>query len=584
MNKLIKSFLEDNIAVDYCNEKFDYSFSHNSSVEIFKTEFKKFLALYNSVFYFKNRLVTAYNSYEIRINITDIKHLFNLYLYADKNKFEYESILLLEFLYTYFNTINTNDYKNNYKDYDKAKKDFKLVLDELKMNKVFFTTNVNQIYEFYKELLKYGIKNDIFIDGPIINRIFNNLWTKKTEYDELIDLLAKNSKNLCNIIDFDRKIEQHTNEYLDYIIESLHNFGGYNCAKEILFKIDKENKLNKSNLNRVINAYIDVVNSLCRQLKDKQTSFIRGLSDIDNLKKELIYILQNIESMNDIQKKKIKECLKYLLRLKRYILSDDNYVKSEMHSFGFEEKISKKRIDKYKKTLLNNIYNLYSASKINFTDDVGLSLESYAKYPLQSMVSSFHIDSVNQVYSRGIKGKNIENSNFKRYYDEIGREYTLSHPKLLNKLSSNFYEELLRYVSKAFMMHQSFNLSLLGYDNFRKIISQLKEKISHKIDNDYAVVVGNILAIETNVAKILELNNIEVSLDGYNNINALFDLYNEKDKKDGIMYLNYILYEKTGLNLRNNMMHGVMINSDLNVALLVSFSGLIFISWLLNEK
>ena len=50
------------------------------------------------------------------------------------------------------------------------------------------------------------------------------------------------------------------------------------------------------------------------------------------------------------------------------------------------------------------------------------------------------------------------------------------------------------------------------------------------------------------------------------------------------MYLNYILYEKSGLNLRNNAMHGTLINETLTVPLIVTFSGLIFISWLSNEK
>ena len=112
----------------------------------------------------------------------------------------------------------------------------------------------------------------------------------------------------------------------------------------------------------------------------------------------------------------------------------------------------------------------------------------------------------------------------------------------------------------------------------------MKESISYDVNNDYSIVVSNILAIETDILKLLQRNNIEVSSDGFNNLNNLFEKYTDEDKKDGLMYLNYILYEKFGLNLRNNMMHGTMINSNLDVALLVSFSSLIFVSWLLNEK
>lgn len=584
MRKLIKSFLEENIATDYSNEKFDYNFNDSVPINVFNAEFKKFLGLYNSIFYQSNRFVTVFNSCEIRISKIDIRHIFDLYLYAQKKDLKYEKTLLIEFLYTYFNTISTKEYKQNYKKYDESKKDFKLVLDELKLTKIFFTSVIDEIYVFYKQLFNYGIKNRIFIDVEIINRVFNNINHKKEYNVELIDLLVKNKNNLNNIIKYDNNINEHIETYFNYIIDSLKHFGGYNYAKEVLFELDKTNNLNEGKLNQILNKYVDIVNELCRKLVDKQYSFIQGLSEIENLKKELIYILQNIGSLNNRQKEKLRECLSYLLRLKRYLLSDEIYVNSEMHETEFKQSIPSKEVDNFRNSLLNNKFSLYAASKVRFTADVGYALESYAKYPLQSIVSMYHIDSVEQVYSTGIDEKNRVNSNFKKYYDQKGKEYTINHPRLMNKLSQNYYEELLRYLSKTFLMQQNLTLSVLGHDDFRKIINELKDSISYKDDNDYSIVVSNILAIETDVLKLLQRNNLNISQDGYSNLNALFEIYSDEDKKDGIMYLNYILYEKSGLNLRNKMMHGVMINSNLDIALLVTFSGLIFVSWLLNDK
>lgn len=584
MRKLLKSFLEENIATDYSNEKFDYNFNDSVPIDVFNAEFKKFLGLCNSIFYQNNRFVTVFNSYEIRISKIDIRHIFDLYLYAQKKDLKYEKTLLIEFLYTYFNTINTKEYKQNYKKYDESKKDFKLVLDELKLTKIFFTSIIDEIYVFYKQLFNYGIKNRIFIDVEIINRVFNNINHKKEYNVELIDLLVNNKNNLYNIIKYDNNINEHIETYFNYIIDSLKHFDGYNYAKDVLFELDKTNNLNEGKLNQILNKYVDIVNQLCRKLVDKQYSFIRGLSEIENLKKELIYILQNIESLNDRQKEKLRECLSYLLRLKRYLLSDEIYVNSEMHETEFKQSIPSKEVDNFRNSLLNNKFSLYAASKVRFTADVGHALESYAKYPLQSIVSMYHIDSVEQVYSIGIEEKNRINSNFKKYYDQKGKEYTINHPRLMNKLSQNYYEELLRYLSKTFLMQQNLTLSVLGHDDFRKIINELKDSISYQNDNDYSIVVSNILAIETDVLKLLQRNNLNISQDGYSNLNALFEIYSDEDKKDGIMYLNYILYEKSGLNLRNKMMHGVMINSNLDIALLVTFSGLIFVSWLLNDK
>ena len=584
MRKLLKSFLEENIATDYSNEKFDYNFNDSVPIDVFNAEFKKFLGLYNSIFYQSNRFVTVFNSCEIRISKIDIRHIFDLYLYAQKKDLKYEKTLLIEFLYTYFNTINTKEYKQNYKKYDESKKDFKLVLDELKLTKIFFTSIIDEIYVFYKQLFNYGIKNEVFIDVEIINRVFNNINHKKEYNVELIDLLVNNKNNLYNIIKYDNNINEHIETYFNYIIDSLKHFDGYNYAKDVLFELDKTNNLNEGKLNQILNKYVDIVNELCRKLVDKQYSFIQGLSEIENLKKELIYILQNIGSLNNRQKEKLRECLSYLLRLKRYLLSDEIYVNSEMHETEFKQSIPSKEVDNFRNSLLNNKFSLYAASKVRFTADVGYALESYAKYPLQSIVSMYHIDSVEQVYSMGIEEKNRINSNFKKYYDQKGKEYTINHPRLMNKLSQNYYEELLRYLSKTFLMQQNLTLSVLGHDDFRKIINELKDSISYKDDNDYSIVVSNILAIETDVLKLLQRNNLNISQDGYSNLNALFEIYSDEDKKDGIMYLNYILYEKSGLNLRNKMMHGVMINSNLDIALLVTFSGLIFVSWLLNDK
>ena len=89
MKKILREFLEDKLINERLNEEFDYSFNINSSKEMFYVEFKKFLGIYNSVFYHKNRFVTVFNSYEIRINIKDLNIIFQLYFYADKNNLIY---------------------------------------------------------------------------------------------------------------------------------------------------------------------------------------------------------------------------------------------------------------------------------------------------------------------------------------------------------------------------------------------------------------------------------------------------------------------------------------------------------------
>lgn len=586
MRRLLKAFLEENMIYESLQEEYNYEFCNGEDSEAFSIEFKKFIGMYNSFFYDKDRFVTVVNSNEIGLNKKVIEHLFNMYKYAKENEMYNEKILLIEFLYTYYKSINSSTYKANYTNFKKSRDDFLKVINEKNLKKEFFTVVIDDLYVFYKDLINYGIDNEIYIDPEIINRIFNNLKSKSQYYNELINIFIHNKKNLYNIIHFDNEKNKHINTYIEYMTSSLDNFGGYNYVKEIFFELDKSNVLTSEICKKIINKYINITNEICNRLKNKQYSFIKGLSEIDALKKELNYILNNIKSLNDIQRDKVRESLVQLLRLKRYIIADHDYVKSEMHMFSNEIKIDKNEVEKCRKIIIENEFTIYASSKIDFVNQIGTALESYAKYPIHSSISNYQIDSNKQIYSLDVekKGK-MDRDNFKKYFDEKGKEYTEKHPKLKNKLYGNYYEELLRYLSKTFIMQQELILSMLGKVEFKNAITKLKKSLGYEYNNEYAIVVNNILAIEQNISYISKEKGLEISLQGFENINNLFEVFKEDNSVlNGLMYLNYTLYEKSGMNLRNNMMHGNLISTDLSIPLLVSFSGLIFVSWLRNAK
>lgn len=586
MRTILKKFLEKEISFEYINEDFDYEFDKHCNGELFDIEFKKFLSFYNSVFYHDNRFVTIFNSNEIRIKKCDLEAIFSLYFYTEENDLKYQKCLIQDFLYTYQITINTNEYRDNYTKFQESKDEFNDVVNSLNIRKKFFTDIPNNLYIFYKELICFGLVEDIFIDGETISKIFNNLKFAKKNYDELINIFIAEKKNIYSVIKFDKEKDKHISTYIEYIEDSLDEFGGYNYAKEIMFELDKDKCLNEDIVNKIINKYICITNKLVNKLKNKDYSFIKGLSEIDGLKKEFMYLLKNIESFNNLQKDKIKECLSKLLKVKRFIVSDDEYVKSEMHESKYEQKIPKEEVESYRDSLMENTLRLYNASRVKFTKEMGQALEMYANYPITSMVSRFTIDSRREIYALCIEDRKKQaNDNFKKYFDTIGKEYTESHPDLLNKLNSNYYEELLKHLSTTFNLHQSLLLSMISKQDFDDLIKQLKESIGYTFENQYAMVVSNILAIEVNVVKILEKYNVEVSKDGFTNLNNLFEICKDNEENvNGLMYLNYILYEKSGMNLRNNAMHGTLINESLIIPLIVSFSGLIFISWLLKKE
>lgn len=584
MKPLLRAFIESDGTIEYNKNEFDYNFNSKSTKEEFKHEYEKFLNLYRLVFYYGNRLVTIINSCEIRLKSEVIYHLLCLCLYAQKNNLNKENMILIEFLYTYFNTIHTKDYKKNCLDYKETENDFENQLEKFQIKtKDFLEYATENSYQMYKKLIQFGIDKNMYIDNEIINRIFNNLKKEEKLYNELIDILVKNKKNLYYVSLYDNNKTEHKTVYIDYILNSFSKFGGYNHIKEMTFELDKAKCLGENDLKKIINKYIDKVNELCNKLKDKKHSFLNSISEIEDFRKELVYVLQHIKKLSKKQKEKIKECLVQLLRLKRYLLSDEKYVNAEMQSHKFEIKISNNQEKKYKDALLNNKYSLYNASKVDFSLSMENALESYAKYPLQSIVTNFSFDTNRQVYMLTNEGITSDTNNFKKYYDEIGQKYTDAHPKLQNKLKNNYYEELLKYLSKTFPLQQSLLMNILGYDNFKKIIYDLNLEISPDLNNDYAIVVNNILTIEIHIQELLKRNKLKVESDDFTNLNNLFNFYDDDYRKNGIMYLNYILYDDRGLDLRNKMFHGSLINTDLNIPLLVSFSGLIFTSVMINE-
>ena len=582
MDLLLRNFLQSKNIKIYNKEPFEYSVTENSSIQEFQKEFERFLSLYRLLYYNENRLVTAINSNEIMLHTKVVDYLFNLYLFSKNNNLNVQQGLLADFLYTYYKTITSIDYKKNKDNYSEAIDTFQSILEKYGMKKMFFKDFEKIIYNFYKSLLEYSIENDKFIDTEIINKIFHNIKTEEY-YNGLLEMALESKDNLYDIIRYDKEKEKHLDIYLEYITESFENEKTHQTTLNILFTLDKANLVDINEAKKIINYYVSIVNNMCEELRKKEVSFLNSISDIENVRKELYSLLCGLKILGAKCKNKIREMLTEILRLKRYLISDDNYVNKDMTHIKFQQEISNELIENYRKLIDNNKYLLYQIAKVNFSDYVGKALELFSEFPLQSLVTNFHIDSLQHSYIVNTGKKRNENNQFKKFYDELGAKYTQEHSELQNKLASNYYEELLNYLSKNFIAHNQFVLSILGYDLFQKVIKELKDELSYPVDNEYVIVVTNILAIESNVIKLLKIKNREICANGYENLEKLFGLYDDIKKKDGIMYLNYILYEKSGLNLRNKMFHGTLINSDLSIPLLVTFCGLIFISGLYND-
>lgn len=589
----------ENIIIDFLNQystskmkkRFWYGFNINASLEQFSNEYQKFLSYKDFCFYHNNELLTVFNSYCFSFKDSDIKQMFKLYEYANENDLTNELIDISEFLLTYFRSLNTDYYAKNYAKYKKAIDVFIDISSKIGIKKkdLFFKSAfLDRINDFYVSVINHALSNDKFISPKLINRMCNNLCYMSL-YDpygkELIELLCENSLSLNYLILFDKKSLTHKDKYLAKVFDELDDNYGYSNANDLINKMDKNTLLNDEDLSNIINKYVDKTNNVTDDALLKEKDFIQLLASIDTLKEEINFLLSNIENFNESHKSKLHECLINILSSKRYIIDDENYTMKNMKSFEYKMEIPREDINRIGEELKTSKFKLYSNSTINFKKSVGESLELYAKHPVSYMLNSFHVDNEHQIYK-----KDLENSGqhiFKKHFDEIGENYTISHKDLLNKLDSGYYEQLLKYLATTFLSTQSLLISVLG-DTFQEVISSLKKEVPCEVESDYAVIARNIIAIEANFIKILTRNNLNASPtgDGKQNLFTIAEYYKKDDfKMNGLMYLYYTLYEEFGLNLRNNIMHGSLISKDnLYAELLVTFSGLIFISWLTNEK
>lgn len=561
--------------------EFNYRFNIKYSIEKFNIEFNKFISMLDSFYYDNNKLVTAFNSYDIIIPKKIIRHIIKLYNYSIINNCEIQKNIISDFLLTYYNTIGINK-KNNAK-YKSVEEQFKKIMIEFKLSN-FYKQLLLDNSSFYLIITKYGIENDMYISPEVVYRMLNNI-KEGINRNSIIEELLKNDKYLFIVINYDTELLKHKNYYLDFIRKILKQEHGYNDINDIFGKLVCNTCLSNVEIKEIINLYIIKTNELCIKYKYKNEEFIGSLSEIEFLKNNLIEVV-NINNLTNNYKEKIHECIINILSLKRYLLSDDKYINSGMHEFSTTTTISNDKIQQFIEELTNNKFKIYSASSIDFDKCVENAVEYYSKFALQSIVSLFSIDSKNQTYyTNEIFSTNYKYS-FEKYYEKIGEEYTKNNnKKLLNKMSKGYYIEMLRDLSRTFNMHQNITISILGTEKFMQVIEELKKDLNYSSSNNYEIIVGNILATEVNINKILTKNQMKYTDNMILNLDLLFNKYiDNKIARNGIMYLYYSLYEHSGPNLRNKAMHGTLIGEDLKIPLLISFSGLVFSSWLLNAK
>ncbi|MGE5456346.1 MAG: hypothetical protein ACM3O4_04520 [Ignavibacteriales bacterium] len=585
-----KQIYDDFLSHKFINskvDKIDLSFSSNCTIDEFELEYEKFINFTGAFFIHKEILVTAINSYCYELKDDYLNYIHELYTKAKESANNIYIQFISEYIFTYYKALHSNEYKNNIPDIELAKSNFKSVFHDrlFQYNGDIFKSCIL----FYRRVLKYGVDKKITLLPNVIERIVPKFFPRHkdtSDYKYLFNKCLFQMKYLDYLIEYDYDISSHLSSYNKYIIENINFSYSGERAIDILKKLSDKNLLEKEILKTFLNGYVEIVNDVCDNAKNKNGDIITNIANIESLLKNLSEIKSiNYSNFPSSYKQKIADCIIQVLFYKRQMLKDESYTKKSMKEFGFEFTIPKqeKSIVDY---LKENIYNLYPFVKINFDSMLEESIKSYAEHPLLHLVSTYTIDNANNLY---ISHNENVNTDLKSYYDLNGREYiNKNHDKLLNCLDKDYYEVMLRHIGTSYNLSIEIALIQLG-DYYNELLEKYKESFGYNdkiFNNMYVVLCNSIIKTESYLLEIAKNKGLEINGNISDVINQLFNMYIENaEYRNGIMFINYILYDNLGLRLRNRLMHGEYINhKNYNREFIAIASCLVFTSYFINKE
>jgi hypothetical protein len=574
--KFLKTFTE----IGTLDEPFDFSINQSSSSSEYLSELKKINNLYNSFLWEKDRLLNADDCSEIILTEEELKHILQIFQFYRTND-HCNCYLISDFLLSYLTTIKDKEYKNNVSNY-------KIVSDYF--FKIISQETIKEIkklsFDFYNKILDYNGKDKNLFFIEILEKIFkdfNESEEDKISKESLIKKFLEKGILLSEVINYDQNIEKHLEYYEPYLL----NYEMYDkyekFPEEMIFILSKRKLLKNKVIKSILNKIIDKINPLILNFSFKEKSFIMTIYEIDKIKIFLNKFLSEVLNLSKKNKVKIYECLNNLLFFKRTIVSEEEKIKIQMNEFKGEINISEKEIEKIINPINNDIYILYPLLVCDFEQMLNESLEDYSRYPINYRCNSYEVDSLSQIYLKPEEG--FKNSMFTNYYEELGKNFTRENSYLKNILSGNYYVQMMKYLNKILRNTQSFiNFLFESKEGKKALINKLIYKKEYPIKNDYVILSLNTLEIENNIIKLLKMKGCKIESDGFKNLNTLAEyFYNDKDIMNGLMHINYILYERHGLNIRNNIAHGNYFNKNIELEILNSFCALMFINNLLGK-
>lgn len=499
MERLFREYFADILSNENDDNDFNVKIEEMSREE-FDVEFNTFARIYSHFFYNKNRLMYFINNYEINLDKKYVEHILKLYNYSKEHEMNKHTYLLADFIFTYYNTVHRPEYIKIMGN-SNAIKELVTIFKTYDNDETFISDIKGICFEFYNDIINYAIKNDIFVSARTVDKIVNNYSEEKYK-NSLFDLILTSKTDIYNLCEHDYDLKGHKEIYECYLRDNIPNFYGFNNVNKIIKRLDSYDCISIDFSKEIINLCIKTTNTLGNHIVCKDENCINLVSAINDLK-QLLLTINGCKSILKDYKEKIKECLYCIMALKRKLLCDTEYVDKEMMTHEFNFTIPKEYVEMFEKEIKSNHFNLYNLLKIDFDKCMENTIQNFSSSPLLSLATRMRIDSDSKMYYLNEEEKVNTDSNFKKYYDKIGNDYTTNNFKdLQNQISENYYEKMLIYLQTYYFYNDmGIKTMLLKYE-FTEIVRTMKEFMRYTYDNEYAMIVNNIVAIESTIRDI----------------------------------------------------------------------------------
>ena len=589
MNKyigLIASINMKDIIKDIESKEIDINFNKNNFNETEK-EIKKLIYYFWHTTYLSSEgnRVSIINDSLLYYNEAFLRHAKVLLELSRNLKFKDETDILSYYLYS------LNDAYHNgkkYKENDKNK-DYLTLFYSIFERKEFYCNGQNimtDALEFSKDILTYAtedVDNIHDLHEILINccQICNTVGYAELQ-DKINQLICFETHYNHDFIKFDRQIVNNFASYFGFELSRIS--GGLDKDLTVLKELYKNGLITNDEEAQIITTLKDRFSAI-----NGENNYIIKLAKLESLEKETMS-LRNIVYISQSQKDNLKALIHEIQKASRDLIK---YQEPELATIRSQTEIPREYIEKTLADYETDIIRtLFRQCMVNFNSYIEDSLKRMVD-SISSFATIISIDNRDEGLFTG-GDKDVPNSAYNVYYsDRMEGFLKENRAKFLNPhnfYKNNAYRGLLNYAKFIFPIHLSLPVKLLrdkfGDDAEQIIYNNLSRTQDNYVNDYYIILMSMIIQIEDGVTQLynyIKKDNQTSFAEIY--LERLFEYFREHNENaNGLMYINFVLYDRNGYSLRDRISHGNFESGfrQLNIFLMITVS-LIIISSIFNS-